>query len=117
LKALQEKIWGIAFRIALRYSARVIREFRHKGLKRFFETGSKAGIQPKHANRLRVQLGLLDVAAKPADMDVPGWELHGLKWDLAGQWSVWVNGNWRLTFSFEGEDAVLVDYQDTTEKE
>jgi proteic killer suppression protein len=71
----------------------VIREFRHKGLKRFFETGSKAGIQPKHANKLRVQLGLLDVAAQPSDMDVPGWEWHALKGDLAGQWSV---GKWQL---------------------
>ena len=100
------------FRIALRYSAHVIREFRHKGLRKFFETGSKAGIHPKHASKLRVQLGLLDVATKPADMDVPGWELHALKGELTGQWSVWVNGNWRLTFAFEGEDAVLVDYQD-----
>ena len=90
----------------------MIKEFRHKGLKNFFETGSKAGIQPKHANRLRVQLGLLDVAANPSDMDVPGWALRALKGDLAGQWSVWVNGNWRLTFAFEGENAVLVDYRD-----
>jgi len=103
---------AIVIRIALRYSAQVIKEFRHKGLKKFFETGSKAGIQPQHANKLRVQLGLLDVAARASDMDVPGWELHALKGDLAGQWSVWVNGKWRLTFAFEGEDAVLVDYQD-----
>jgi toxin HigB-1 len=102
----------LVFRIALRYSARVIREFRHKVLRKFFETGSKAGIQPKRASKLHVQLGLLDVATKPAEMDVPGWELHALKGELAGQWSVWVNGNWRLTFAFEGEDAVLVDYQD-----
>lgn len=90
----------------------MIKEFRHKGLKKFFETGSKAGIQPKHANRLRIQLGLLDVAAKPSDMDIPGWELHSLKGDLAEHWSIWVSGNWRLTFAFDGEDAVLVDYQD-----
>jgi proteic killer suppression protein len=102
----------IAFRIALRYSAHVIREFRHKGLKKFFDTRSKAGIQPKHADKLRVLLGLLDVAAKPSDMDLPGWQLHALKGGLAEQWSVWVNGNWRLTFAFEGEDATLVDYQD-----
>jgi proteic killer suppression protein len=103
---------AIVIRIALRYSAQVIKEFRHKGLKKFFETGSKAGIQPKHANQLRAPLGLLDVAARASDMDVHGWELHALKGDLAGQWSMWVNGNWRLTFAFEGEDAVLVDYQD-----
>jgi proteic killer suppression protein len=103
---------AIVIRIALRYSAQVIKEFRHKGLKKFFETGSKAGIQPRHANKLRAQLGLLDVAARASDTDVHGWELHALKGDLAGQWSVWVNGNWRLTFAFEGEDVVLVDYQD-----
>lgn len=90
----------------------MIKDFRHKGLKKFFETGSKAGIQPKHADRLRVQLGLLDVSAKPSDMDVPGWRFHGLKGELSGHWSVWVSGNWRLTFTFDGEDAVLVDYQD-----
>ena len=69
----------------------VIRSFRHRGLTRFFETGSKAGIQPKHAPRLRLQLGRLDVASGPGDMDRPGW---------------------RLTFCFDGTDADVVDYQD-----
>jgi proteic killer suppression protein len=45
-------------------------------------------------------------------MNVPGWKLHALKGDLEGHWAVWVNGNWRLAFRFEGEDAVLVDYRD-----
>jgi len=45
-------------------------------------------------------------------MDVPGWKLHALKGDLQGHWAVNVSGNWRLTFMFEGEDAILVDYQD-----
>ncbi len=48
----------------------------------------------------------------PDDMDVPGWKLHSLRGGLEDHWSVWVNGNWRLTFAFEGDDAVLVDYQD-----
>lgn len=74
--------------------------------------GSKAGIQPSHAKRLRLQLGKLDTAKSPKDMDLPGWRLHPLTGNLTGYWAVSVNGNWRLTFSFEGEDAVLVDYQD-----
>jgi proteic killer suppression protein len=90
----------------------MIRSFRHKGIERFFQTGSKAGIQPQHANKLRLQLGRLDAAKSAADMDLPGWRLHSLAGDLKGHWSVWVNGNWRLTFAFEGGDAMLVDYQD-----
>jgi toxin HigB-1 len=90
----------------------VVRAFRHRGLERFFRVGSKAGIQPKHAKRLRLQLGRLDAAAGPADMDLPGWRLHPLKGELAGHWAVWVDENWRLTFTFDGPDAVLVDYQD-----
>lgn len=68
--------------------------------------------QPAHASRLRRQLGRLNEAASPADMNVPGWKLHALSGNMAGHYSVWVNGNWRLTFTFEGIDAVLVDYQD-----
>jgi proteic killer suppression protein len=90
----------------------VIRDFRHRGLERFFSTGSKAGIQPKHAARLRLQLFALDSAKSPADMNAPGWKLHALAGDLAGHWAVSVSGNWRLTFAFDGEDAVLVDYHD-----
>lgn len=90
----------------------MIKTFQHKGLQSFFETGSKAGIQPHHANRLRRQLLRLDVARAAADMNVPGWNFHLLVGDLAGHYSVMVNGNWRLTFMFEGEDAILVNYQD-----
>jgi proteic killer suppression protein len=90
----------------------VIRSFRHRGLKRFFETGSKAGIQPQHAGRLRLQLGRLSVASGPGDMDRPGWRLHALRGDLGGQWAVWVDKNWRLTFRFEGTEVEVVDYQD-----
>ena len=90
----------------------MIRSYRHKGLRRFAETGSKAGIQPKHAERLRRLLTALDVACRPEDMNAPGYELHQLKGDLVGHWSVRVSGNWRLTFAFEGEDAIEVDYQD-----
>lgn len=74
--------------------------------------GSKAGIQSKHAERLRKQLFALNNARSERDMDAPGWKLHPLRRDLEGHWAVRVSGNWRLTFVFEGEDAVLVDYQD-----
>ena len=83
----------------------MIKTFRHKGLERFFHTGSKAGIQPTHAPRLRLQLARLDAASEPEDMNLSGWKFHALKGDL-------VNKNWRLSFTFEGEDAVLVDYLD-----
>jgi len=90
----------------------MIKSFLHKGLRAFFENGKKAGIQPHHAPRLARQLARLDMAKNAADMNVPGWGLHQLTGDLAGHYSVTVNGNWRITFKFEGEDAVLVDYQD-----
>lgn len=90
----------------------MILSYRHKGLKKFAETGSKAGIQAKHADRLRRLLTALNVANVPEDMNAPGNNLHLLKGDLVGHWAVRVSGNWRLTFSFEGEDAILVDYQD-----
>ena len=90
----------------------VISSFRHRGLEKFFRTGSKAGIQPKHAARLRLQLFALDNAKTPSDMNAPGWRLHALAGSLAGHWAVNVSGNWRLTFKFEDEDALQVDYQD-----
>ncbi|MFT4046946.1 MAG: type II toxin-antitoxin system RelE/ParE family toxin [Solimonas sp.] len=90
----------------------MIRSFRHKGLKTFFETGKTTGIQPKHARRLRLQLARLDDASAPADMNAPGWRLHPLHGGLEGHWAVWVDENWRLTFTFTGGDAEIVDYQD-----
>lgn len=91
----------------------MIRSFRHKGLEAFFLTGSLAGILPCHAARLKLQLGTLDVAVTPADLDVPGWRLHRLQGDLKGHYAVTVNGNWRLTFRFLAKsDVELVDYLD-----
>ena len=90
----------------------MIKSFRHKGLELFFQTGSRAGIVPTHAAKLIRQLGLLHEAQHPEQMDIPGWRLHRLSGNLDGHWSVVVNGNWRMTFCFEGQDAVLVDYQD-----
>ncbi|HEX8613189.1 MAG TPA: type II toxin-antitoxin system RelE/ParE family toxin [Telluria sp.] len=83
-----------------------------QGLQRFFETGSKAGIQAAHAAKLRLQLAALDQAIRPEDLSAPSWELHPLKGDLRGHWAVTVNGNWRMIFAFDGTDAVLVDYLD-----
>lgn len=90
----------------------VIKSFRHRGIERFFRTGSKAGIQPKHADKLRLQLFALDSARRRGDMNAPGWRLHPLARALKDHWAVMVSGNWRLTLKFEGEDAILVDYQD-----
>ena len=90
----------------------MIRSFRHKGVERFFRTGSKAGIQAAHAPRLSRQLAAPNVATQPADMNVPGWGLHPLKGKFLKHWSVSVSGNWRLTFIFKAGDAELVDYQD-----
>jgi len=90
----------------------MIKSFRHKGVEQFFKTGSKAKIQPKHAEKLRLQLAALDNAKSEKDMNAPAWRLHPLRGNLEGHWSVEVSGNWRLTFRFEGEDAVLVGYQD-----
>ena len=90
----------------------MILSFRHKGLKRFFETGNAVGIQTSHVQRLRAVLRRLDVASSAQDMNIPGWRLHALKGDLQGHHSVWVSGNWRLTFRFIGVDVELVDYRD-----
>jgi proteic killer suppression protein len=89
-----------------------IKSFQHKGLQRFFEKGTKAGIQPSHAPKLSRQLNRLNVATTPEDMNLPGWDFHSLTGNLKGVYSVHVNGNWCLTFMFEGADAVLVNYQD-----
>jgi len=90
----------------------MIRSFRHKGLRRFFETGSVSGIQASHAKRLRLILGRLNAARQPQDMNLPGLRLHQLKGNRAGTWAVNVSGSWRITFRFQGEDAEVVDYED-----
>jgi proteic killer suppression protein len=90
----------------------VIKSFRHDGLRRFFKTGSKAGIQASHSKKLRLFLARLDSSSSGADMNLPLWGWHPLKNDLAGHWAVSVNGNWRLTSTFEGTDPILVNYVD-----
>lgn len=90
----------------------MIQSFRHKGLKRFFESGSSAGIQPHHGKRLRMLLAALDTSQCIEDMGIPGFRLHALKGEAKGRWSVWVNGNWRLTFEFKSGHAHVLDYED-----
>ena len=90
----------------------MIASFRHRGLERYFSTGSKAGIRPEHAERLRLILGRLAAAVSAQDMNLPGLRLHRLKGKPKDRWSVSISGNWRVTFIFSGKDAVLVDYED-----
>ena len=90
----------------------MIKSFRHKGLQRFFETGSKSGIQASQATKLGLQLAALDQAIRPEDLSAPSWALHPLRGDQKGHWALTVNGNWRMVFAFDDRDAVLVDYKD-----
>ena len=90
----------------------MIKSFRHKGLRKFYETGSASGIQSKHSRRLRLQLAALDTASSVDDMSIPGYRLHPLKGKSRNRWSIWVSGNWRLTFKFTGSDVELLDYED-----
>lgn len=90
----------------------MIKTFKHKGLERFYRSGSTAGIQANHQNRLRLILSNLSQAESSDDMDLPGLKLHELKGERKGIWSVVVNGNWRVTFRFNGRDVEIVNYED-----
>jgi len=90
----------------------VIKSFKHRGLRRFFETGSTAGINAQHTSRIRLLLARLSVSRLPKDMDAPGFFFHELKGRRKGTWSVRVNKNWRVTFMFDGPDVHVVDYED-----
>ena len=94
------------------YNSPVIRCFTHKGLERFYRTGSKAGIQVKHADRLRLILSNLDQAESAEHMDLPGLALQQLKGERKGIWTVNVSGNWRVSFRFADGDADIVHYED-----
>ncbi len=91
----------------------MIRSFRHKGLKAFYEKDQAKGINPDWRKRVRAILARLDACKEPADMDLPGLRLHSMKGDLRGFWSVDVSGNWRIVFRFEGEEPHDVDLTDT----
>ncbi len=103
---------GIVTRPVPGYTRYVIRSFSHKGLERFFLTGSGASIQAHHAAKLRLILGRLQASASPRDMRLPGLSLHELSGDRKGIWSVKVSGNWRVTFRFTENGAEAVDYED-----
>jgi proteic killer suppression protein len=90
----------------------MIVSFQHKGLEVFYKKGSTRGIQASHAKKLNRILTALDVACCPADMDIPSFKLHPMHGDKEGYWSVWDNGNWRVTFRFIGTDVELVNYTD-----
>lgn len=90
----------------------MIQSIKHKGLAKFYRSGSTAGIQAKHAKRLRLQLTALDTAQVIEDINLPGFHLHPLKGSSKGRWSIWVNGNWRLTFEFADGNVYVLDYED-----
>jgi toxin HigB-1 len=90
----------------------MIKSIKHKGLKRFYDTGSISGIQSKHTNRLRLILTRLDASICPEDMDLPGLKLHSLKGQLKNFHAVTVQENWRVIFRFEGENAYDINYVD-----
>jgi toxin HigB-1 len=90
----------------------MIKSWRHKGLKLFYDTGSIAKIQHKHADKLHDILQALDFATAPQQMNFPNLDFHPLKGNLKNFYSVKVDANWRVTFTFENKDAILIDYID-----
>lgn len=90
----------------------MIKSFKHKGLKQFFETGNQAGIQTSHVKKLKMQLAAIDTAQVVEDINLPGFDLHPLKGNRQGLWSISVNGNWRLTFEFIDGNAFILNYED-----
>ena len=90
----------------------MIKSWQHKGLRRFYETGSLKGIQAKHTVRLTIILQRLDAAVRPEDLNLPGMHFHKLKGKFKDFYSVSVSGNWRIIYRFEGKDATLIDYID-----
>ena len=89
-----------------------IKKFRHKGLKRYFENGDKSGILAVHAKKIGLILDLLDSAADVSDMDFPGSNFHPLKGSYKDYYSVHVNGNWTVIFTFEDGYASNIDLID-----
>jgi proteic killer suppression protein len=95
----------------LRYFAWVIASFRHKGLQAYWASGSLAGIDAKLAARIRVRLVALQAATQPEDMNLPGFDFHGLRGDRAGRYSVHVNGPCCITFGWQDGHAIKVDLE------
>ena len=90
----------------------MIQKFKHKGLKKLFESGISSGVKQQHVRRLRQILTLLETAENIEDMDLPGLNLHELKGQRKGTYSVKVSGNWRVTFKISNGDALDVNYED-----
>jgi len=90
----------------------MVKSFKHKGLKKFYDTGSTKGVQSNHVRKLRMQLAALDTAQSVEDIDIPGYRLHQLKGSRKGLWSITVNGNWRLTFEFIDGNVHILNYED-----
>src|SRR5262245_60020416 len=90
----------------------VIKSIRHKGLRKFHNTGNAAGIRADHCRRLRLQLSALESAITIRDMDIPGYRLHLLRGEVSGRWAISVSRNWRLTFRFESGDVHDLNYED-----
>ena len=90
----------------------MIKSFKHKGLEKFFNSGTTKGIQSEHATKLRMRLAALNSAQSIDDINIPGYKLHELKGDRKGIWSISVSGNWRVTFEFEEGNVYIVNYED-----
>jgi proteic killer suppression protein len=90
----------------------MIKNFKHKGLEQFFYNGSYKSLNYKDLNRISRILDRLDAAVSIHDMNIPGWDLHELKGDRKGFWSVAVRKNWKITFCFENTNAYFVNFED-----
>ncbi len=90
----------------------MIRTLRHRGLKRLYERGDSSKVRADQAERIALALADLDDAAKPSDLDLPGYHLHPMKGDMKGFWSISISANWRIIFRFQEGDAYDVDLID-----
>ena len=91
----------------------MIGSFKHRGLKRLYERDDRSGVRPDLVDTVQEILTVLDDAASPQDLNLPGYRLHPLKGELKGFWSVTARANWRIIFRFQGADAFdveLIDY-------
>jgi toxin HigB-1 len=98
--------------VTLRQAKRMIKSFRHKGLKRLFVTDDHRGVPPGLAPRISRLLDALDIAEQVVDLNLPGFGLHELKGNRKGTWALKLNKNWRITFRFESGNAYDVDLED-----
>lgn len=90
----------------------MINKFRNKGLRRFFEDDDGSKLPPEMLERIRLILSTLHAAQEIEGMNVPGFNLHPLKGELKGFWSVTIHANWRIIFKFEDGNAFDVDFID-----